>query len=155
MDLSEIKRLIKLVEESGIQELEVEEEGTRIRVNKGSGPSLEPDSAEHPASGASATSPHTQAGPEQSREERPPPLANGTAIESPMVGTFHSSPSPDSLPFVKVGSDVSEETVVCILEAMKVMNEIKAGCSGRVAEVLVEDGDPVEFGQPLFRVVSE
>lgn len=77
---------------------------------------------------------------------------NGTYIRSPMVGTFYTAPSPESPPFVTAGDPVTEETVVCIVEAMKVMNEIKAEMKGKIAEVLVENGDSVEYGQPLFRI---
>jgi len=78
--------------------------------------------------------------------------ASGKTIDSPMVGTFYSKPNPDADPFVSVGSRVSENTVVCLIEAMKVFNEIKAECSGEIVEILVADGDPVEFGQPIFRL---
>lgn len=80
--------------------------------------------------------------------------ASGTTIDSPMVGTFYSRPNPDADPFISVGSRVSDGTVVCLIEAMKVFNEIKAECSGEIVEILVADGDPVEFGQPIFRVKS-
>ena len=77
----------------------------------------------------------------------------GEIIKSPMPGTFYAAPSPDQPSFVKVGDTVHDETIVCIVEAMKVMNEIKAECRGKIVEVLVDKGDPVEYGQPLFRVV--
>lgn len=80
------------------------------------------------------------------------PLTLGKFISSPMVGTFYSSPGPDEPPFVKIGDQVEKDTVVCIIEAMKVMNEVKAGCSGTVSEMLVEDGHPIEFGTKLYKI---
>jgi acetyl-CoA carboxylase biotin carboxyl carrier protein len=146
MDFETIERLIHLLEESSIDQLEVEEEGLRVRLQKqGQAPA--------PAGYALAPQPPAAAPAAVAAEAAtggPPP---GTKpIEAPMVGTFYRAPSPDAAPYVEVGDTVSEETVVCILEAMKVMNEIKAGVRGTVAEVLAENAQPVEFGQPLFLV---
>lgn len=90
---------------------------------------------------------------EESKGPKESSADSGKQVKSPMVGTFYSSPSPDDPPFVKVGDSINENTVVCIVEAMKVMNEIKAGVSGTVEEVLVENGHPVEFGTTLFKIV--
>lgn len=166
MDIRELKRIIRLVETSGIEELEIEQEGTRIRVRKGSGLTqtflperflpapaypLEPrGGAPHPA----ALKEGHEAVPAEAAGEVQSPESALSVITSPMVGTFYRSSAPDSPPFVQIGSDVQPETVVCILEAMKVMNEIKAGCSGRIVEILAENNAPVEFGQPLFRVAA-
>lgn len=162
MDIRELKRIIRLVETSGIEELEIEQEGTRIRVRKGSGLSQTflperylPAPAypmEHRGGAPEPSAPVE--GSETGSGEAPIPESVLSVIASPMVGTFYRSSSPDSPPFVQIGSEVQSETVVCILEAMKVMNEIKAGCGGRIAEILVENNAPVEFGQPLFRVAA-
>lgn len=165
MDIRELKRIIRLVETSGIDELEIEQEGVRIRVRKGSY-SLPHGMVEathllpanipmHPAPQPTQPqgSPLRPAAESGMRAEVAPPPENSQTINSPMVGTFYRSPSPDASFFVQVGSIVEPETVVCILEAMKVMNEIKSGLSGRITEILVENSSAVEFGQPLFRVV--
>jgi acetyl-CoA carboxylase biotin carboxyl carrier protein len=159
MDLRELKRIIRLVEDSAIEELEIEQEGVRIRVRKGSGITqtyladralpapqyfYDPQRAGTPVAPGSVSEPIAEAS---------EAAQSATAIKSPMVGTFYRSPSPDSPPFVQVGSLVQPDTVVCILEAMKVMNEIKAGVQGKISEILVENSTPVEFGQPMFRVI--
>ena len=165
MDLRELRRIIRLVEDSAIDELEIEEAGIRVKVRKGASsgslpargagvtdpgaplPSARPPSQSLPGPAeASLPSLEIPAGPKAPYEEP-------AYIASPMVGTFYRSPSPDSPPFVQIGSDVQPDSVVCILEAMKVMNEIKAGCRGKIAEILVGNAQPVEFGQPLFRVL--
>ena len=161
MDLRLIKRIIKLVEESQIHELEVEEGELRISVRKqgtsiaytgapAAPPAAAPTPLPEPAAGSASGPVAPAAGSEKPATEQPE--EEGTVIPSPMVGTFYRSPSPDASAFVQVGSVVEENSVVCILEAMKVMNEIKSGVSGKITEILVENGNPVEFGQPLFRV---
>ncbi len=158
MDLRELKRIIRLVEDSAIEELEIEQEGVRIRIRKGGGVTQTyladralpaPQYLYDPLRAAAPGAP--PAG--ESSTDSPEAASTATAIKSPMVGTFYRSPSPDSPPFVQVGSLVQPETVVCIVEAMKVMNEIKAGMSGKISEILVENSTPVEFGQPMFHVV--
>lgn len=156
MDLKEIEGIIKLVEDSAINELEIEEEGSRIRVIKG-GVSVQPVSIEHtlppaayPAAAPAPSADLSQATPEAAEET--PADEDSITITSPMVGTFYRAPSPDASAFIQIGGDVQPETVVCILEAMKVMNEIKAGCQGKISEILVENAQAVEFGQPLFKV---
>jgi acetyl-CoA carboxylase biotin carboxyl carrier protein len=150
MDLKEIKSIIDLMTKNQLSEFELEKPDFKIRVKKGSGvehgvvamspvPMMAPMNA--PAAGG-APAPAASA----------VPAGNFKDIVSPMVGTFYQSPSPDSKPYVNVGQEVNEETVVCIIEAMKVMNEIKAEIKGVVTEVLAENGKPVEFGKPLFRV---
>ncbi len=159
MDLRELKRIIRLVEDSAIEELEVEQEGVRIRVRKGSGvtQTLIADRA-LPAPQyyydpqRSSMAPISPGPASESSEETLSPDESVTAIKSPMVGTFYRAPSPDSPPFVQVGSLIQPDTVVCILEAMKVMNEIKAGMHGKISEILVDNATPVEFGQPMFYV---
>lgn len=155
MDIRLIKRIISLVEESEIHELEVEEGDLRISVRKESTTIHYAHSVpQHPPTIPIQTSPasHAAVGAEVSTAPSAPVEAEGVVIPSPMVGTFYRSSSPEAPAFVQVGSEVEEDSVVCILEAMKVMNEIKSGVRGKVVEILVENGSPVEFGQPLFRV---
>lgn len=145
MDLNEIKKLVRLVESSDIEELEIEEEEFLIRITKRSAPvagSVQP--VQHsliPQPVAAATFPPDPAS---------LPQASGAEITSPMVGTFYRSPSPDAPPFVKEGDTISTGQVLCIVEAMKLMNEIEAETSGKIVKILVENGQPVEFGQPMF-----
>ena len=148
-DIKEIKAIIDLMKKHDLSVFEIEKEGFRLKLQRAasaSQPTISaPAAAGGPAKGAVA-------GPE------PPPAAKAIEsvpmkeIVSPMVGTFYRAASPDAPPFVEVGKPVTEDTVVCIIEAMKVMNEIKAETSGVVAEVLADNAKPVQFGQALFRV---
>jgi acetyl-CoA carboxylase biotin carboxyl carrier protein len=164
MDLKELKELIKLVTEKGITEFEIEREGFRLRICR---PSEYPSFVAHPAP-VVVQSPAAIAA-QQPVMPMPPPVAPATTtpvaqqqtiapelelhiIKSPIVGTFYRSPSPTSDPFVKIGDNVDQETVVCIIEAMKLMNEIHAEITGEVVKVFVENAQPVEYGQPLFGV---
>ncbi|MEO0453214.1 MAG: acetyl-CoA carboxylase biotin carboxyl carrier protein [Verrucomicrobiota bacterium] len=147
MELKQIKTIIDLMTKNQLSEFELEKEDFKIRIAKGgaaSGPVITQQAAPVPVSSAVPGS--------ESASSEAAPVAEGITINSPMVGTFYRSPSPDSPPFVDIGASVNEETSVCIIEAMKVMNEIKAELKGAVLEVLVENGKPVEFGQPLFRI---
>lgn len=162
--LSEIKELIKLVDQSSLQELEIENEGARLSIRKPNKP--EPVYVTAPVQ-------HTYAPIAQSAPVNTAPAAaietsvSATAgqakqedsslhkIVSPMVGTFYQSASPGSAPFVNAGQKVGDKTVVCIVEAMKLMNEIEAEVKGEIVEVLVENGQLVEYGQPLFLVRPE
>ena len=146
MDLELVQKLIQMLEGSEIDELEVEE-GFRVCLKKQTGTPV-PYAATLPA----AAPPPAAAPSEKPAGEAAAAGDDTVPIEAPMVGTFYRAPSPDAAPYVNVGDDVSEETIVCILEAMKVMNEIKAGVRGKVVEVLADNAQPVEFGQPLFRV---
>ncbi|CAG7642234.1 acetyl-CoA carboxylase biotin carboxyl carrier protein [Paenibacillus allorhizosphaerae] len=158
--LSEIKELIKLVDQTSLQELEIESEGSRLLIRK-------PNKTEQVivASGAVSAAvpqvvthqvPAVQAVQAPAAETvKPEPASNLHTIVSPMVGTFYEAPSPGAAAFVSKGSDVKEKTVVCIIEAMKLMNEIEAEVKGEIVEVLVENGQLVEFGQPLFTVKPE
>lgn len=147
-DVKEIKAIISLMEKHDLSVFEIEKEGFRLKLEKS--PSTQrtaaPPEAASPPKGAS-TAPETA--PAAPRSIETVPLKD---IVSPMVGTFYCSASPDSPPFVDVGKSITEDTVVCIIEAMKVMNEIKAETTGVVAEVVAENGKPVQFGQVLFRV---
>ncbi|MFM8887492.1 MAG: acetyl-CoA carboxylase biotin carboxyl carrier protein [Chthoniobacterales bacterium] len=146
MDLKDIKAIVDLMEKNGLTAFEMEKGGFRIALSKGAvaGPAV----SYAPAPVAAAAAPAAAA---SAPAEAAAPAASGKEIPSPMVGTFYSAPSPESPPFVKAGQKVTPDTVVCIIEAMKVMNEIKAEVSGTITEVAAENGQPVQFGQALFR----
>lgn len=162
MEFKQIKQIVDLMKRSGLTEFQLEEDAFKLRIKRGNG--------EVQTVYQAATPPPFPVGPIPGHPNpvAPPassgaPGSGGTApaesevdesklIKSPMVGTFYAAPSPDSPPFVQVGDPVNEDSVVCIVEAMKVMNEIKAECKGTIAEVLIENGDSVEYGQPLFRL---
>jgi acetyl-CoA carboxylase biotin carboxyl carrier protein len=149
-DIKEIKSIIDLMKKHDLSVFEIEKEGFRLKLQRGASapqattvvPAVAADSGKPAVTGA----------------EPPPPAAKAIEsapmkeIVSPMVGTFYRAASPDAPSFVEVGKPVTEDTVVCIIEAMKVMNEIKAETSGVIAEVLAENGKPVQFGQALFKV---
>lgn len=149
-DLDKLRELFELMEQHGLTEVNLQhgEEKWRLRRGNPDAPQMfaAPPVLAAPAPVAAAPAP-AQAAPAAVVEE------SGTFITSPTVGTFYSSPSPDDPPFVSVGSQVSADTVVCTVEAMKVFNQIAAKVSGKITEVLVESGEPVEHGQKLFRVV--
>jgi acetyl-CoA carboxylase biotin carboxyl carrier protein len=147
MDLEEIKQILQLMDENGLAEFELEREGVRIALRKAvaAAPMIVTASAPQAPVPAQTAPP--------AGETVAPAVEEKTAyISSPMVGTFYVAPSPEAPPFINVGDTVGKDTVVCILEAMKVMNEIKAELAGTIAEVLVENAEPVEYGEPLFRV---
>jgi acetyl-CoA carboxylase biotin carboxyl carrier protein len=143
LDLKEIKELIALMRRNELTEFEMETEGFRIKLKKGGDPVFS-HAFYPPPPGLAPPSATPPAGAE--------PKATGREITSPMVGTFYSGASPEASPYIEVGAEVTEETVVCIIEAMKVMNEIKAETRGVITEILAENGKPVQFGQPLFRL---
>lgn len=147
MDIRKIKKLIELVEESGISELEISEGEESVRISRNSPVSAAPvQYAAAPAPVAAA--PVAAAAPAAAVEAAPAAPA-GHQVLSPMVGTFYGAPSPDAKPFVKVGQSVTAGETLCIVEAMKMMNQIEADKSGVVTAILVEDGQPVEFDQAL------
>ncbi len=158
MDLGLIRKLVRLMEAAELSELEIDDTkaGVRVHLRRGRGDLVaSPVVQVVPASSGAvpvaqpASAPASAAAP-TSAAGGPPP---GTVpFESPMVGTFYRSPSPDSEPFVRPGTSFDEDSVICIIEAMKVMNEVKAEMRGEIVEILVENGEPVEFGQPLFLV---
>jgi len=143
LELKDIKAIIDLMKKNDLAVFKLEKEGMKIEL----------EAHRHPVP-LVATQPVVQSAPASSAPTAPPvePKAKYKEVVSPMVGTFYRAPSPDSAPYVQVGQDITNDTVVCIIEAMKVMNEIKAEVQGVIAEVLVENGIPVQFGQPLFRV---
>jgi acetyl-CoA carboxylase biotin carboxyl carrier protein len=149
LELKDIKAVIDLMKKNDLSVFEMEKDGFKLKLQKGAGDQTV--FAAPAASNAPATSPSpvTAPGPAAAATEKGGALKE---IVSPMVGTFYRSGSPESPPFVDVGKEVTEETVVCIIEAMKVMNEIKAETKGVIAEVVAEGGKPVQFGQVLFRV---
>jgi acetyl-CoA carboxylase biotin carboxyl carrier protein len=151
----ELKRLIRLVEESQIDELEVRRFFTKVRITKAgamgrSSASVKPS---QPEVSEIPTVPREEVGQVTAPVEARPPADEGLVpIVSPIVGTFYASPSPDSAAYVEVGSHVATGQVVCIIEAMKLMNEIESESSGTIERVLVENAQPVEFNQPLFLI---
>jgi acetyl-CoA carboxylase biotin carboxyl carrier protein len=153
MDLNYIKKLVKLVSESGVDEIEVEEEGKRIRIAKrGAVSPLTPVPPQTPllqipVSSAQAELPSAAPLPAQ-----PPPAKKYHEIKSPIVGTFYRAPAPDAAPFVQIGSEVEPGAVLCIVEAMKLMNEIESDTSGKIVKIMAENGQPVEYDQTLFLV---
>ena len=150
MDIKEIKAVIDLMRKNSLAEFEYEKDGTKIRIRRG--PNGEPQifTTSHPSAPSLQSIPQTQSPPAPSTPPPTPVLL--PSINSPMVGTFYAAPAPDSPAYVDIGTVVNAETVVCIIEAMKVMNEIKAELSGTITEILAESGKPVEFGKPLFRI---
>lgn len=148
MDLRKLKKLIDLVEESGITELEVTEGEERVRIAKQ--PSVAAQSSYVIPQAAAPIAVTTSAAPPAATSEEKSDLPEGQVVKSPMVGTFYRSASPDSNPFVEVGSAVKSGETLCIVEAMKLLNEIESDCSGTVKAILVENGQPVEYGEPLF-----
>jgi acetyl-CoA carboxylase biotin carboxyl carrier protein len=150
MDLKEIKTVIDLMTKNDLTEFELEKDQFKIRICK-SGQSAPTYTVHAPAPALAPAASYAAPAPAATAAASAP-AANLPAINSPMVGTFYMSPSPDSASYVSVGTEVNEETVVCIIEAMKVMNEIKAEIKGVITEIVAENGKPVEFGQPLFRI---
>ena len=152
MDLAYVKKVLKLVEESSVNEIELEEKGVRIRISKGSNnvgfvhqvaPSMvAPQIFQAPA----PVQPAPEAAPAAVAEKK------YHEVKSPIVGTFYRAPAPDAANYVEVGQDVEQGTVLCIVEAMKLMNEIESDASGRIVKVCVENGKPVEYNQVLFLV---
>ncbi|MHC4883716.1 MAG: acetyl-CoA carboxylase biotin carboxyl carrier protein [Planctomycetota bacterium] len=141
MSTERIGELLDLMKDHELVELELEEKDFKVRLCKHNPVVQAVAAAPAIAAPAAAAAPAEAASP-----------VEGEKVESPIVGTFYASPAPDAEAFVKVGTTVTPDTVVCIIEAMKVMNEVKAGCSGTIAEMLVQNGEPVEYGQALFVV---
>lgn len=140
MEIKKLKEFIKFMEDNDLNELEVEEEGKRIRLKK--------NSSEQPA----VVLPAPSQVPAAAALEDGATTANTLEIKSPMVGTFYTAPSPGAKPYVEIGSHIKSGDIVCIVEAMKLMNEIKAEVGGKVVQILVQSGEPIEFGQTLFTI---
>ena len=152
MDLRKLKKLIALVQESGIAELEITEGEERVRIARGGAVSVAPLAAAPPVAAAAPVTgaPALAATPAAATPTAIEAAPEGHVVKSPMVGTFYRSPSPEAKPFVVVGSTVKAGETICVLEAMKLMNEIEADASGTIKAILVENGQPVEYGQALF-----
>ncbi|MBJ6136759.1 acetyl-CoA carboxylase biotin carboxyl carrier protein [Marinobacter litoralis] len=149
MDIRKIKKLIELLEESDVEELEIHEGDDSVRISRRREQAAAGQVVSHYAAPAPQAAPAPASAP--APEEAPAASAaiNGHALKSPMVGTFYRSPSPSAPAFVEVGQSVKAGDVICIVEAMKMMNQIEADKSGTITEILVENGQPVEFDQPL------
>jgi len=152
MELKDIKAIIDLMRKNGLSEFELERSDFKIKLKRPFGSAAPVQDEPQIISFPTAVAPTAVAAP-----AIPPPIAAPAAtptveIKSPMIGTFYRAPSPESAEYVEVGSEVNADTVVCLIEAMKVMNEIKAETKGIITHILVENAKPVEFGQPLFRV---
>ncbi|MBU8916380.1 acetyl-CoA carboxylase biotin carboxyl carrier protein [Bacillus sp. FJAT-29953] len=168
LKVQEIRELIKLVDQSSIEEFVYENEGSKIQMKKNNGvtvvqPAAQPAAVAAPVAVQAAPVPAlAPQAPVQAVKQEAPKAAsvetedtNLHKITSPMVGTFYASPSPDAEAYVKAGSKITKDSIVCIVEAMKLFNEIEAEVTGEIVEVLVKDGQLVEYGQPLFLVKPE
>ncbi len=151
MDLKDIKQIIKVLEGTDVTEIEVEQEGVKVRVKRGGSYPVVPMS---PPVQVLPREVEVQSAPAPAKVEKPAEKESPKlkTISSPMVGTFYISPAPDAPPFVAVGSVVTKGQTLCIIEAMKLMNEIEAECSGKIASILVENAQAIEYGEPLFMI---
>jgi acetyl-CoA carboxylase biotin carboxyl carrier protein len=148
MDLRKLKKLIDLVQESGIGELEITEGEERVRISRAGANA--PVVMASPAPMAMVATPGASGGPSGTPAAEAPQAPTGHTLKSPMVGTFYRSPSPGAPSFIEAGQVVTKGQTLCIIEAMKLLNEIESDAAGTVKAVLVENGQPVEYGQPLF-----
>lgn len=171
MDLNELKKLIKIVDESNINEVEIEQDQSktkgkwRVRISKGHGATVGMMPPVHPVMptqalpmGSSALKFESQETIEKSQIERPKDVVDKgdyLEVKSPIVGTFYRAPAPDADPYVEIGSVVKAGQTLCIIEAMKIMNEIESEVSGKIAKVLIDNGQPVEYNQTLFLLEKE
>jgi acetyl-CoA carboxylase biotin carboxyl carrier protein len=151
VDLKDIKAIIDLMKKNSVTEFELEKQDFKIRLKRGGNGGVVVASSEDSSLVAMAQVPAAIAVQAPALQPQAPP-SNELDIKSPMIGTFYRAPSPESAPYVEVGVEVNPDTVVCIIEAMKVMNEIKAEAKGVITQVMVENAKPVEFGQPLFKI---
>ena len=147
MSIKKIRELVEIMNENGLTEVEVEQEGLKVKLIK-----TKTGVIEQVAVPVAAPAPAPTETPSEAPQEAPKAKAGGKEITSPMVGTFYNSPSPEAEPYVKVGDVINEGDVLCIVEAMKLMNEVKAEIGGKIVEICVENAEPVEYGQVLFRV---
>jgi acetyl-CoA carboxylase biotin carboxyl carrier protein len=153
VDLKDIKAIIDLMRKNAVTEFELEKQDFKIRLKRGANGGAAVASADDPPVVVYAPPPPVPAAAAPAPAAPPQvPVSNELEIRSPMIGTFYRAPSPESAPYVEVGTEVNPDTVVCIIEAMKVMNEIKAEAKGVITQVLVENAKPVEFSQGLFKV---
>ena len=151
MDIRKVKKLIELLEESGVAEIEIKEGEESVRISRhGAAPVTTYVQAAPGPAVATATAPATSASAARAAAEESESSRAENTVTAPMVGTFYAAAAPGAKPFVEIGSEVKIGQTLCIIEAMKMMNQIESDKTGRVAAVLVKSGDPVEFGQPLF-----
>ncbi len=150
MNIKEIREMITLMNENGLVELEIEKEGMRIRLRKNSAGNIEAYSGPLPV--AMERPPQTLQQLPAGKSAQDEPASKSLEIKSPMVGTFYRAPSPEAAPYVQAGQTIEPGQVICIIEAMKLMNEIKAEARGKILEILVDNAEPVEFSQPLFLI---
>lgn len=159
MDLKYLQKIMKMLDSSNLAEIEIEEEGTKLRLSKprpkmytASAPMMQQVGAAMPH----VIQPSAATGETKKAEEKEEALSSNLyEVRSPMVGTFYKSPSPDAEPYVKIGDKVSTGSVICIIEAMKLMNEIESDVSGKVVKILVENGTAVEYDQPLMLIEKD
>ncbi|MDD5196779.1 MAG: acetyl-CoA carboxylase biotin carboxyl carrier protein [Candidatus Omnitrophica bacterium] len=147
MNIKEIKEMVNLMNENGLVELEIEKEGMRIRLKKTSS-GIEGFSGPIVVERQNSADTGTKQISESARQSQ----VKTVEVKSPMVGTFYRAPSPEAVPYVEVGQNIEPGQVICIIEAMKLMNEIKSEVKGKILEILVDNAEPVEFGQPIFLI---
>lgn len=156
MDIRKVKKLIELLEESGIAEIEIKEGEEAVRITRSpGGPAAAPMQYFAPPPAYGGPAPPAAAAPplvSPAEPEPEPELPPGKIVAAPMVGTFYRAPTPGADPFLEIGSEVTIGQTLCIIEAMKMMNQIESDQAGKVVQILVENGEPVEFGQPLFLI---
>ncbi|HEX6997360.1 MAG TPA: acetyl-CoA carboxylase biotin carboxyl carrier protein [Gammaproteobacteria bacterium] len=155
MDIRKVKKLIELLEESGISEIEISEGEESVRISRYPQPGIMTFASPPPAAAPAPAALPAEAAKPAPQEPEPEPPPRGHEITAPMVGTVYLAPSPGAKPFVEVGSHVKPGDTLCIIEAMKMMNQIECDVSGRIVSVLAENGSPVEFGQTLFIVEED
>lgn len=147
MSIKKIRELVEIMNENGLTEVEVEQEGLKVKLIK-----TKAGAIEQVVVPAAAPAQAPSEAPQEAPQGAPQAKTAGKEIKSPMVGTFYNSPSPESEPYVKVGDVIQKGDVLCIVEAMKLMNEVKAEIGGKIIEICVENAEPVEYGQTLFVV---
>ena len=155
MDIKQIQDLVKFVSKSGVNEVSIEEKDFKITIKTNQAPTYVPASVHAPVAAQPVVAAPAVAAPvaaPAASNEKAPENSNLITIKSPMIGTFYRSASPDNPPFINVGDDISAGKVVCIVEAMKLFNEIESEVSGKIVKVLVDDAQPIEYDQPLFLV---
>ena len=148
MNIKEIKEILQLMAEHNLTEIEIEKDGIKIKLKKGRNGRMVMEEPREMATVIPVPVMHEAGSEGKGMPESP----NSTTVRSPMVGTFYAAPSPDQAPYASPGKKIKEGDVLCIIEAMKLMNEIKAEVTGTVTEVLVKNGQPIEFDQPLFKI---
>ena len=152
MDINQIKQLIKIVEKSEIAEFSIHEGDLKIKISKNSNNQVVANYPMYSAPAAPQTAPAAETAKVEVTAEAETSASNLYEIKSPIVGTFYRAPAPDADPYIQVGDQVSEGSVLCIVEAMKLMNEIESDATGKIVKILVENATPVEYNQPLFLV---